>query len=1344
VGRLRKLNFLLLYLVISLTIIPYIAYADIYSATLSGSNNVPGAIKSNDAVSVRTQSILPVTIDFSKNGSFISMTCNNNTPIGCNFTRQVSNQTGIFSVTIMESGSLETVQLSAVVDMNPPQIDSVAFTSSGNGVRAAYTIADTSLVADNCSGVKSVELFLNGKVVATQNYTSGICLLQSSITGAITNYLGFANTSLVVTDFMGYKVNVSGPQVTFDSRAPKFIGNVLSYRRGTNERVTTLPANATVTLDLKLSVRDDSLSAVYADLSGYGTTSNSTAICVESGENGTSLCTFSGVNIRIQNITQRARFYAVDTLGNVANITSSVGISIGNPRVAMTSFVQKAGYDENLTKIGGPNATKTVAGDVVFNVRYDSSLDLENVVADLSPIAVGGVNGVFNSNASGLNGSLLISSNVCERISNNTYTCIVRGVNLKAKGQNTRINVYAVDEAGVATLTQVSPAPLSVVLSAGTVTSLAPEAGKCVSGTCYIGALDQKVSAVISSSSSFNQSTIQINGVKAACSQNGASLVCNATVPGGSALALAGEDDFGNALRGESKAKIAFDPNGPQIISAVSVNPECPTSSESLTIRFNASDAGASPSLVVSTDASEISTQNKTVANCAKDSAGNYACALTISAIKSEGKNVDLNVILSDVAGNSIEETVPVSVCGSTDAAPNLISSVNPIGTLPKIDRKVANKIPMKAVVGLEIKSNASNFRIVERSRVTCSTPGVTEAYTINDNTLTPTLFVSLRYNAAWNGSDVLALNCTQEYRVRSDNLIYKQMEVENIYFNIGLYNQPLGTIDDAYERKVDEIKERLRDLDTGIRRAEKVNKYLGTVCKYAENIGKLNRTIQTIKSGIWAVMFAFQWIPGMDAAWAGVHGSLSGFHNQVETFIWPSGWVPTGGNTLGLTIKYTCTIYYCKTYDYSTYVSIGMSVAQTRLAKPETVQIEQQKAPDGTYIRTMADGSVQILDANGNVLSRGAPGSFLQASYTTPDGKQRSFVRDEKGSWVEGTTHTIDFGNGVTVQGRLVTINENQQEFIGYDGSKGYFTIMGNDEHTYTQQLYYAADGKPFYYDESRGWISGSSNPTQQSLPQKTPQYSQNAGAKTQSASRLGLFSRFRQPVQQPTSSQITIPKTLSERIALIRTSSGGLTTNNEERMTQALDAFVGEEEAWIYNPYKSEHFDQMCFPATIFNSKKERELLCKKLGCINQMARTGGPIEACEYDYNLGHCLYVDSARYKIEGGMTVGGFLKGFFKQLSNNIVGTGTMATYLFVFPNCVRYQLPGWGVTSDLSLISGPGAVRANACGVGGALMSLREFTALANNKFNVNSNNGAPTSLPADADTFCQGVNYAS
>ena len=195
--------------------------------------------------------------------------------------------------------------------------------------------------------------------------------------------------------------------------------------------------------------------------------------------------------------------------------------------------------------------------------------------------------------------------------------------------------------------------------------------------------------------------------------------------------------------------------------------------------------------------------------------------------------------------------------------------------------------------------------------------------------------------------------------------------------------------------------------------------------------------------------------------------------------------------------------------------------------------------------------------------------------------------------------------------------------------------------------------------------------------------------------------------------------------------------------RLGIAVDGFLGDSGSWVFNPYKSKHYDALCIAATGFNKRKERQLLCKRLVCIEQMQKSGGPIEACEFDYSLGMCMYVDSARYKLEGSAGLGTIFGSIGRTFFSNILGNGAFYAYWVL----CGYTLKKADTLFDASsqICTSPGSFKRVACGITGSLLSLREIVAFAKNPYNPMTSSTTPLDPVKQngGNDFCNGVNYA-
>ena len=197
-----------------------------------------------------------------------------------------------------------------------------------------------------------------------------------------------------------------------------------------------------------------------------------------------------------------------------------------------------------------------------------------------------------------------------------------------------------------------------------------------------------------------------------------------------------------------------------------------------------------------------------------------------------------------------------------------------------------------------------------------------------------------------------------------------------------------------------------------------------------------------------------------------------------------------------------------------------------------------------------------------------------------------------------------------------------------------------------------------------------------------------------------------------------------------------------NTLAMDQASKDFVAASGGtWIVNPYKSVHYDDLCIPAILFNNKKEQQLTCRYLKCLDDtIAQKSGAIEQCDFEYELGTCLYLDSAQYRLQPSVWES-ISEGVGSALMNSVAGVGMSVFYLFLVPNpkgppgCWNYQKLG-GEALDWDFFTG--GAHSAICGTVGTALSITEMESFFDNKFRFDDR--SPTDLPGE--DFCQGLSY--
>lgn len=1217
--RVRNLNktiaLVMIYLILSLTIFTASAFATIYNAEAMGKDNIPGIMRATDTFAVRTNSTDPCSISaFFTNNTYKQMSC---TIIGlsksCAYTYQASNVTDGISATIMEATTEEIAEVAAYVDNMPPSIVSLDVKSMGNRVLATYSLADQGnmYMPGNCAGIKRVELFLNGKVVNSSNHTINWCAVDGELSGTIANYADYVNVSFKVTDYVDLSVNATAEPVFIDTKKPVIKTAAKVYKPGTTEEVKLVALNSTLVrdVDIVIDVEDNAIAATNSTFGNFTefdktlntsntSQTNKAGTCTRNAWANNYTCKFAGVKLSPDKISVPFTVVVNDQAGNTGNASLTASFTEHKGGNVGSAKVFKAGTEDILTTIS-TNSSKEWAVDIMIVVN--DAVAVTSVSGDFSVIhkTLGASQGNMTSTCT------LNETTQSGTTTNNIYECYFTGLKLNPNATSPQIKIKVTDEIG-AQVEKNTSLSFTVINSAGTVSRVGPEQSRCTGGTCYVKAGTNNITAIISTSSSFNESNVIIQGTKATCTrQSGWECQANANIGSGDrTIKVTGTDDYGNALTGQGN--VTVDSAAPAKVGVLNATPECPTSKESLKIVLNVSES-TGPTVTIRADTTQISAVNETKASCSKigTSTSTWLCALTIGNLLEQEINTNLRVIVEDFAGNQLAESVPVSICIEVNEVPELIEKIASVGTLPKIDRRTASKITVKVPIPLNIILKEDTVQILERTVVDCSdTPGISgAAYMINDLNLSPILVLPLKCtgtgdcNDEWDEDNNVKVNCTQEFKIRNKNRIYTLREKEYITADLDVYNQALGTINDTFKKKVNDIKKEIQRLDKKIDKWKGIHSVLGSLCNAAELIGKINRILQMVKGlGIWPTSVALTstpiTAPAGNALWK-AGNKLSDVDDIVQKYIWPIGWTPTRQNWIGFMVKTVCTIYTCKIYDMNTYVEIGLSLAA---GSPST---SSRTASSSSYSPSL---SFEKYTPNSQFPFSGSP-----------------------------------------------TVN------LGF---RNYFPV----------------------------------------------------------GSTYAIYS------DSVTGNAISVPNILTSFYNL----PAVLRWNN------AVDAFLGDEGTWIYNPYKSKHYDGLCIPAILFNDRKERQLQCKRLGCLEQMVDIGGPIEACEFDYNLDMCMYVESARYKIEGSARLDRVIVSFFRVLFSNIVGLIPLSLYIVACNNYAKK--PTTTPLADILFVT---------CGLTGTLLSIREVVAVFENVFNAGFTNSlAPVNIPSTGQDFCSEVDY--
>ncbi|MFA5796804.1 MAG: hypothetical protein WC916_02055 [Candidatus Woesearchaeota archaeon] len=137
-----------------------------------------------------------------------------------------------------------------------------------------------------------------------------------------------------------------------------------------------------------------------------------------------------------------------------------------------------------------------------------------------------------------------------------------------------------------------------------------------------------------------------------------------------------------------------------------------------------------------------------------------------------------------------------------------------------------------------------------------------------------------------------------------------------------------------------------------------------------------------------------------------------------------------------------------------------------------------------------------------------------------------------------------------------------------------------------------------------------------------------------------------------------------------------GNLQASNDRVIQRNMKLYSElDSEEWVVNPYRSTDYDNLCIPAILYNSQKDKQVTCKYVSCLQTQAAAGVPTIICDREYQMNECLYVDGAVSKINDPF-INVFLAGLLKSSLTWVVGQVPEKLYSVA---CSRYN----GATSSL-------------------------------------------------------------
>ncbi|MGV8086449.1 MAG: hypothetical protein ACP5N1_02350 [Candidatus Woesearchaeota archaeon] len=1063
---------------------------------------------------------------------------------------------------------------------------------------------------------------------------------------------------------------------------------------------------------------------------------------------------FSGTNTN--QVTYR--MIVKDRVGNTYTTNSITQESDFTGPIIANTFKIMNGEIE-LVKL---SQTAGITADIVIEIE-DNYLDLNNVYADLSELnhelgeVYNNIKAVCTSDGSSI-----------------VYTCKFTGIQLYPESNNLDIIVTTTDTNGN-TATKTVNKIIELITDRSQVTYIGPLKNHCTNDLtkCYLKSGRQVLTAELDDKSSYEHSVVYLGANDkinfAVCKLNDI-WKCFGTydvVENENSINVflaESYDDYGNLLESDITRTILIDNILPINISGVNAtnnndNNGCALSGDELTLQVIVSENTIDPKIYVNT--SKFTTQDIQKETCTLLDNGNWDCTLIIKDFISTAISANEQIIIEDLAGNKILIPYTFEVCQiSTGATPNVIFGVTQKFT-PSIDRRTASITPVKIYIPLEINVK-SGAQIVYLSIDRC----------IGFDTNNMDVMGSGQYFIPTSGSSVtlvtniggpgkmlpeteLKFNCTISAKIRQGTNVFVQPEKETITLIAKTFNQPLGSLDATTLNEIKTQKETLRDMDKEITKREKWDKILGTVCKISNILVKINSVLQLLKSLVYLVALVLKAIPVTsafaDTLWKGVDKATSGIDKFVQTFVWPTGKDPKAA--IGYAWKYTCLIYNCKFYTLSGLIEIGSDAVQgyKAIEANNANKIESTSTDPNTGVTTNVyrDGSTEKVEtyANGDIVNVRTYQDGVEVSNTRyPPDASGNYVVETAKSYPDSVDVPDDYYDNPDPNSEILDFNT--ENTYNSDGK-----LISSIEEHYLQgstiqvsaiETGYSSDGK-IVSQISNSIVDGDEmRTTLITTAQGTTiteyrngvlfnSYTSNSGTQNVNIPFLGINSGIKKTITTLTSkyesSDVQKSVEYSYKGKTFSDNTDSYAYASEQRQ-ELLYSDIDRED-WIINPYRSKHYDGLCAPATLYNLKKERQVRCMYVSCLQTSQITGLSNVVCKDVYRFNDCLYLTSAQYKLNKNIwnSIG---KGLVNQAISASMGMALHITYNAV---CKKY-LNKMG--SNNLVADGWYSV---GCGVFGAALKWKEIVALFSSPGEVLKDlfNGNDLKDPSEINDYCLG-----
>jgi len=403
-------------------------------------------------------------------------------------------------------------------------------------------------------------------------------------------------------------------------------------------------------------------------------------------------------------------------------------------------------------------------------------------------------------------------------------------------------------------------------------------------------------------------------------------------------VVMESSDDAGNAVRGMTTMGFYYDNEPPEIVS-VENSSVCPTAPDDIEITVTVSEL-YSGGVTAKASAPDLSADAFPIdEECEEtETKGTWVCDIVIGNLFTYYTQGDINLTLTDRAGNSKTTTLHQEVCEAAPGVPpNVVRKVRKVKLFPPegIDRKVADKVPFPLFWQPDPKFQSGNAEIQDIKIDNCNLSAGTasDLYILTPlNKENPMFGMKVGLDPAAlsveNESaivDSITVDCQLSLTVRSGRKVYQQPEIEVVEFEVPLYSTIFGELNESMQEELGNIEDKIKGKQSEIDSLAAWIDAFGWVCSIGQLMMKLVMIMQALK----ILLYAVGWVVA-GVTWSVSNGGYVYYTpclvvDYVTTALVTNLWQvdSLSFDSPGLYFKYLCGVMTCRFTEGSNFIEL-------------------------------------------------------------------------------------------------------------------------------------------------------------------------------------------------------------------------------------------------------------------------------------------------------------------------------------------------------------------------------------------------------------------------------------